>query len=141
MPLAEDVKLEVLADRTQGYTGADLEDLVRRAGLHTLRESLQSERVPMRLFEVALAETRPSVTPEMEEEYRRLVDSLKRENPRGRIGFAAIEEAAAAMRPAGPVATPVMAPAPGQPARPLQPPQQPPQPPPDSPTPPLVQKG
>ena len=37
----------------------------------------------------ALAETRASVTPEMEEEYRRLRESLKREHPRGkRIGFA-----------------------------------------------------
>ena len=89
MPLGDDVDLGVLADRTQGYTGADLEDLVRRAGLHTLREDLQSARVPMRLFDAALAETRPSVTPEMEEEYRRLLESLKRENPRGlrRIGF------------------------------------------------------
>ena len=139
MPLDEDVKLDVLADRTQGYTGADLEDLVRRAGLHTLRESLQSERVPMRLFEVALAETRPSVTPEMEEEYRRLVESLKRENPRGRIGFAAIEEAAAAMRPAAAGTAPAIAPAPGQPGRPAQPPPQ--QPPPGSPTPPLARRG
>ena len=54
-----------------------------------IRDSLQSARVPMRLFDAALAETRPSVTPEMEEEYRRLLESLKRENPRGlrRIGF------------------------------------------------------
>ena len=89
MPLGDDVDLASLAERTQGYTGADLEDLVRRAGLHTLRESLQSERVPMRLFELAMLETRPSVTPEMEEEYKKLLDSLKRENPRGlrRIGF------------------------------------------------------
>jgi transitional endoplasmic reticulum ATPase len=128
MPLADDVELETLADRTQGYTGADLEDLVRRAGLHTLRESLQSERVPMRLFELALGETRPSVTPEMEEEYRRLVESLKRESPRGRIGFAAHEETRAVNAAVPPTAA-------TQPARPAQPPQQPPPPPPSPPPP------
>ena len=66
-----------------------LEDLVRRAGLQALRESLEAEEVPMRYFEAALAETRPSVTPEMEREYEELIAELKRESPRGRrIGFA-----------------------------------------------------
>jgi transitional endoplasmic reticulum ATPase len=40
MPLAEDVKLETVAERTHGFTGADLEDLVRRAGLMALRTDL-----------------------------------------------------------------------------------------------------
>jgi len=98
MPLAEDVDLEALADRTNGYTGADLEDLVRRAGLHALRENLESTEVPMRFFEQALKETRPSVTPEMEREYEELAETLKRESPRGRrrIGFDIGEERLAA---------------------------------------------
>src|SRR3546814_9430979 len=37
MPLAEDVDLDSLARRTERFTGADLEDLVRRAGLCALR--------------------------------------------------------------------------------------------------------
>jgi transitional endoplasmic reticulum ATPase len=37
MPLATDVDLEGLASRTEGYTGADLENLVRRAGLQAPR--------------------------------------------------------------------------------------------------------
>ena len=98
MPLAEDVDLDALADRTNGYTGADLEDLVRRAGLHALRESLESTEVPMRFFEQALRETRASVTPEMEREYEELAETLKRESPRGRrrIGFDIGEERLAA---------------------------------------------
>jgi transitional endoplasmic reticulum ATPase len=120
MPLGEDVDLASLAERTRGYTGADLEDLVRRAGLHALRESLESDRVTMRLFEAALGDTRPSVTPEMEEEYRRLVESLKRENPRGlrRIGFSAFEEAPAL--PVTPMPVPP-APRPGTPGTPVNP--------------------
>jgi transitional endoplasmic reticulum ATPase len=88
MPLAEDVSLEAISDRTHGYTGADLEDLVRRAGLMALREDLEIARVPMRFFEAALKEGRASVTPEMEREYEQLCESLKQESPGGkRIGF------------------------------------------------------
>ncbi|MEX1184165.1 MAG: CDC48 family AAA ATPase [Gemmatimonadota bacterium] len=90
MPLGEDVDLEDVARRTHGYTGADLENVVRRAGLQALREDLDIERVPMRFFEDALKETRASVTPEMDREYRDLIRTLKQESPSGtgRIGFA-----------------------------------------------------
>lgn len=91
MPLSSDVELETLADRTSGYTGADLEDLTRRAGLQALRENIDITEIPMRLFESALSETRASVTEEMEREYRELAETLKSESPRGRrkqIGFA-----------------------------------------------------
>ncbi|MFW6084455.1 MAG: CDC48 family AAA ATPase, partial [Gemmatimonadota bacterium] len=88
MPLADDVELEALAERTRGYTGADLEDLTRRAGLLALREDMETNEVPMRLFERALKETRASVTPDMEKEYEQMLEELKRESPRGRIGFA-----------------------------------------------------
>ncbi len=89
MPMADDVDLHVLAGRTHGYTGADLEDLVRRAGLHALRDNPDIEQVSMRYFESSMDETHASVTPEMEKEYSELARTLKRESPRGprRIGF------------------------------------------------------
>ncbi|HUF51382.1 MAG TPA: CDC48 family AAA ATPase [Longimicrobiales bacterium] len=88
MPLADDVDLASLAPRTPGYTGADLEDLVRRAGLQALRDDLDVQTVPMHYFEKALTETRASVTDEMDREYRELARTLKQEHPRGRrIGF------------------------------------------------------
>ena len=88
---------EVATDRAGGRPerGADLEDLVRRAGLLALREDMDVEIVQMRHFEEALEDTRASVTPDMEREYEELADSLKRENPLGRqIGFQAAVEAA-----------------------------------------------
>ncbi|HEX6072426.1 MAG TPA: AAA family ATPase, partial [Sphingomicrobium sp.] len=89
MPLAEDVDLESLARRTERFTGADLEDLVRRAGLTALRRGLDIGKVTMADFETALGETRASVTPEMLEEYERIKDFLKNEatRPLGGIGF------------------------------------------------------
>ena len=89
MPLADDVDLESLAKRTERFTGADLEDLVRRAGLTALRRGLDAVKVTMADFEVALGETRASVTPEMLEEYSRIQDTLKSDatRPLGGIGF------------------------------------------------------
>jgi transitional endoplasmic reticulum ATPase len=90
MPLAEDVDLESLAARTDRFTGADLEDLVRRSGLFALRNSLEAVTVTMADFEKGLEETRASVTPEMEKDYEKIQESLKRDamssNPGG-IGF------------------------------------------------------
>ncbi|MDR0787530.1 MAG: CDC48 family AAA ATPase [Gemmatimonadota bacterium] len=94
MPLGEDVDLDYLAQKTHGYTGADLEDLTRRAGLNALRENLSVDHISMRYFEEALKDTRASVTAEMEKEYEEITDQLRRESPRGsrKIGFGITEE-------------------------------------------------
>ncbi|GAA4032152.1 CDC48 family AAA ATPase [Sphingomonas rosea] len=90
MPLAKDVDLETLARRTERFTGADLEDLTRRAGLTALRRDLHGGEVTMADFELALTDTRASVTPEMLAEYERIQDTLKSDAvrpDRGGIGF------------------------------------------------------
>jgi transitional endoplasmic reticulum ATPase len=94
MPLDDDVDLEAVAERTEGYTGADLEDVVRRAGLHALRDQIDIDRVSMHYFEEALQETRASVTEEMDREYREMVRTLKQDSARGgrRIGFSIAED-------------------------------------------------
>jgi len=79
MPLGPDVDLDALAGRTARFTGADLEDLVRRAGLFALRGSIEATTVTMAQFERALDETRASVTPEMEADYERIRESLMQE--------------------------------------------------------------
>lgn len=88
MPLAADVDLDAMAARSERFTGADLEDLVRRAGLFALRESLDAQIVTSAHFERALSETRASVTPEVEREYEQIQDKLKQEaRGVGSIGF------------------------------------------------------
>jgi transitional endoplasmic reticulum ATPase len=79
MPLADDVDLASLARRTPRFTGADLEDLVRRAGLFALRGSLGATQVTASDFERALDETRASVTQEMEREYEQMSARLKQD--------------------------------------------------------------
>jgi transitional endoplasmic reticulum ATPase len=88
MPLADGVDLDALAGRTERFTGADLEDLVRRAGLFALRESLEAQNVTAEHFERALKETRASVTPEMEADYEKIQAHLKQDAmSSGGIGF------------------------------------------------------
>jgi transitional endoplasmic reticulum ATPase len=89
MPIAKDVDLESLAERTERFTGADLEDLSRRAGLVALRRGLDSAEVTMADFDEALKETRASVTDEMLADYEQIQDTLKSDavKPLGGIGF------------------------------------------------------
>jgi len=89
MPIAKDVDLDDIAERAERYSGADLEDLVRRAGLHALREhGGLVETVSMKHFEKALKDSRASVTPEMEEEYSKMEARLKQNAMRAEpIGF------------------------------------------------------
>jgi transitional endoplasmic reticulum ATPase len=89
MPLAEDVDLAGLAARTERYTGADLEDVVRRAGLVAIRaHGLDTEVVTAADFEEALDDSRATVTEQMETEYRAMRGELKRRAMEVRqIGF------------------------------------------------------
>ncbi|SFG40069.1 transitional endoplasmic reticulum ATPase [Halopelagius inordinatus] len=80
-PLADDVDLDELAERTDGYVGADIEALCREASMAASREfihsvspeevgdSLDNVRVTMDHFEDALDEVGPSVTQEVRERY------------------------------------------------------------------------
>ena len=79
MPLAADVDLGSIAEQTQRYTGADLEDVVRRAGLVALRQSLETREVTMAHFEEALKDSRATVTPEMESDYEAMQGKLKQQ--------------------------------------------------------------
>ena len=79
MPLAADVDLSTVAARTDRFTGADLEDVVRRAGLNALRRSLKAAEVWMVDFEEALKDSRASVTPELEREYEAMKARLKQD--------------------------------------------------------------
>jgi transitional endoplasmic reticulum ATPase len=91
MPLAKDVDLGAIAKQTEKFTGADLEDLVRRAGLAALRESIKSKKVTSAHFETALRDTRASVTSDMEREYEKIHAQLKIDafKPTPSIGFIA----------------------------------------------------
>ena len=90
VPLSEDVNLKEIAKMTEGYSGADLEALVREAALMTLRravagremeelgdELLERLRVRKKDFEEAMKKIKPSITKYMLEYYENFEKSRR----------------------------------------------------------------
>jgi len=70
VPLADDVSLEELAKKTEGYSGADIEGVVREAALILLQaHKMKAEKIPMKDFEAALKKIQPSLPKEINESY------------------------------------------------------------------------
>jgi len=79
MPLADDVSLADIARQTERFTGADLEDVVRRAGLIAIRKQGADVNVVRgEDFTDALEDSRATVTEDMEAEYMRMKGELKK---------------------------------------------------------------
>lgn len=79
--LADDVNIEELAKRTEGYTGADIAALVREAAMLALREVIREGKVKpvsMRHFEEALKRVPPSLTPEDIRRYEEMAKRVRR---------------------------------------------------------------
>ncbi|EMA57801.1 CDC48 family AAA ATPase [Halorubrum lipolyticum] len=89
-PLADDVDLDAIARKTEGYVGADIEAVAREASMNASREfigsvsreevgeSVGNVRVTMQHFEDALDEVNPSVTPETRERYEEIEKQFRR---------------------------------------------------------------
>ncbi|PHQ37684.1 AAA family ATPase [Halorubrum persicum] len=89
-PLADDVDLDAIARKTEGYVGADIEAVAREASMNASREfigsvtreevgeSVGNVRVTMQHFEDALDEVNPSVTPETRERYEEIEQQFRR---------------------------------------------------------------
>jgi transitional endoplasmic reticulum ATPase len=82
MPLADDVSLEKLADETEGYSGADIEGLVREAAMAAVRDDWKAKPVKMKHFEEALGEVRPSISPDDVKRFLELAEQVKKRKPR-----------------------------------------------------------
>ena len=88
-PLADDVDIEWLAEKTEGYSGADIEAVCREAGMLAIREAIKPDmsredakkvaekiKITRRHFEEALKKVRPSLTKEDIERYKRIVEEF-----------------------------------------------------------------
>ncbi len=76
MPLSGEVDLKGAVKETEGFVGADIENLCREAGMAALRE--KSERVKMKHFREALKVVQPSVDEEVLKQYENIGRRLKR---------------------------------------------------------------
>lgn len=64
--------IQLLAEKTNGYVGADIEGVCREAAMIALREDLNAKEVNFGHFLKALDQVRPSVDKETEDAYRQL---------------------------------------------------------------------
>ena len=76
MPLDKDVDLEKIAKVTDGYSGADLANLVREAGMAAIRTEKTLTKVKAKHFEAALEKIRPSITPDMMKAYAEMISKM-----------------------------------------------------------------
>ena len=72
MPIAKEVSIEQLAKSTEGYTGAEIENLTREAGMNAIRAN--RNEVTKEDFEKALEEIRPAIPKELSERIKRFKD-------------------------------------------------------------------
>ena len=97
-PLAEDVRIEELADHTDGYTGADIASLSSAAAMLALREHIskyqdpkeadkhvQELRIHLRHFEEAMKKIRLLSTQELSM-YKRISEQFGKPEIAGRAG-------------------------------------------------------
>ena len=88
MPLGDEKKLfndkekefliKDLAKKTEGYTGADIEGLVREAAMLSLREDINSKLVSKLHFDEAIKKVKPSVSKSTIEIYKKIEENYLR---------------------------------------------------------------
>ncbi|MEM4326591.1 MAG: CDC48 family AAA ATPase [Candidatus Diapherotrites archaeon] len=77
VPLDKSVSLEELAERTEGYSGADLEGLVREASLISLtKNNFKASAVSLSDFEEAMKKVLPTLTKDINDAYEQFKGSV-----------------------------------------------------------------
>ena len=87
MPLDANVHLDKLAELTEGYSGADIEGLVREAAMAAVRDDWKPKPVNLEHFEEAMKEVRPSISPDDNKRYQALAESVLRRQPKQKDDF------------------------------------------------------
>ncbi len=78
MPLAKDVNLDILAEKTPNFVGADIEALCRESAILALRKDMEAKVVSMKNFNEALKKVRASVSPEDIKAYEEIEEQYLR---------------------------------------------------------------
>jgi len=81
MPLNPELRSKITeyAKRTEGYSGADLENVCREAGMQAIREKLeQFDSIEEKHFEYALKKIQASITPDLIARYNEISEQLSK---------------------------------------------------------------
>ena len=74
----KDNLIKEISKTTEGYVGADLENLIREAGLIALRENLKTKMITKDHFEKAKLVIKPSVNIELRNLYKEMEENIKK---------------------------------------------------------------
>ena len=72
MPLGKDVDIKHFATITEGYSGADMESLVREAAMLALRRDIDAKTVTKKHFDEALGKVRASISKKTIDTYKKI---------------------------------------------------------------------
>ncbi len=78
IPLAKDVKLDLLVDKVENFTGADIYGVCREAALAALRRDTNAKEVTLKDFDEAFKKARPSLKPEEIEKHKHIENEYMR---------------------------------------------------------------
>jgi AAA+ superfamily predicted ATPase len=95
-PVSSNLDIEHLAHSTDGYSGADIENLVKEAATLTMKRSISSRRrtvITTNDFLKIIPRLKPSLTREMKEEYEKLQADFERKKYGREIQLPGVEEA------------------------------------------------
>ncbi len=81
MPLAKDVSLKKLIDKTDGYVGADIEGLCKEAAILALRENINAKEITAKHFDEALKIIKPSISKEDVDNFIKRAGETKKLHP------------------------------------------------------------
>jgi transitional endoplasmic reticulum ATPase len=77
MPLAEDVFLKHIAQITDGYSGADLENVCREAGMQAIREEMDNlEKIENKHFDYAMSKIKSTLPKDIIERYASMAKQI-----------------------------------------------------------------
>ena len=77
MPLAEDISLKHIAQITEGYSGADLENVCREAGMQAIREKMENlDKIENKHFEFALNKIKSTLPGEIIQRYESMAKEI-----------------------------------------------------------------
>ncbi|MFX1316018.1 MAG: CDC48 family AAA ATPase [Promethearchaeota archaeon] len=77
MPLAEDVSLKKIAQDTEGYSGADLENVCREAGMQAIREELNKlKEIKKKYFDFSLSKINSTLPREIIDRYENMAKQI-----------------------------------------------------------------
>lgn len=75
----ESVNLDELAEKTNGFSGADIEGVCREAVYEALRRDINTQFITQEMILCSIAKTKPSITEDMIAHYKEFQDAFYRE--------------------------------------------------------------